>query len=190
MKNINPVLSLILPVYNVEKYLIRCLTSLLTQDIDKSEYEIIIVEDCSLDQSINIIKDFLYIHSNITLVSHKRNKGLGAARNTGLNHAKGKYVWFVDSDDFIEQNKLKFILSQFEKDKLDVLSFNLFTQDKYLQFNQDIANALAESMVMDGKTFLKSHYQPSAFSSCSKIYCREYLFGRMLIGWLKPSIMH
>lgn len=168
-------LSIVLPCYNVEKYINRCFTSLYKQNIPETEYELIVVNDCSPDKSMTLVKEFQNNHSNIVKIDHEVNKGLGASRNTGLKNARGKYVWFIDTDDFVEINCLSKILEIAESDQLDLLSFNFFNQDNSLKYKRDSVNVMTETMVMDGKTFLKSHYQPSIFSSWSKIYRKDYL---------------
>lgn len=103
-------ISIIIPVYNVEQYLAQCLDSVLEQDIPLSDYEIIIVNDGSTDGSLRIAESYVRSSSVLKLYSQD-NKGLSAARNTGLQYATGDYIWFIDSDDFIEKNCLKQILN-------------------------------------------------------------------------------
>ena len=103
-------ISLIIPVYNVEQYLEKCLLSCLDQDLPQSDYEIIVVNDGSPDGSLAIAERIAATATNITVVSQE-NGGLSAARNTGLEIAKGKYVWFIDSDDTIKKNWKKGLLS-------------------------------------------------------------------------------
>lgn len=98
-------LSMIIPVYNAEKYLAECLDSCLAQDLPLADYEIICVNDGSKDGSPDILRSFETRHSNITVIDQP-NGGVSAARNAGLRIAKGEFVWFIDSDDFIEQNCL------------------------------------------------------------------------------------
>lgn len=98
-------LSIIIPMYNVELYIEKCLLSCLDQDIPQSDYEIIVVNDGSPDGSLAIAERVASTATNITVISQK-NGGLSAARNTGLEVAKGEYVWFVDSDDWIEKDCL------------------------------------------------------------------------------------
>lgn len=98
-------LSIIIPAYNVEQYIEKCLLSCLEQDIPHSDYEIIVVNDGSHDGSLAIAERIAATAKNITVVS-QRNGGLSAARNKGLSLAKGEYVWLVDSDDWIEKNCL------------------------------------------------------------------------------------
>ena len=95
-----PDVSVILPVYNVEKYLRRCLDSLVNQDCS-CNYEIIIVNDGTKDNSMEIISEFEGKYDCIRVFSQE-NSGLSAARNRGIAEAKGKYVALVDSDDFVE----------------------------------------------------------------------------------------
>ena len=113
-------LSLILPVYNVEAYLGRCIESCLNQDLPKSEYEIIVVIDGSPDNSIDVAKRYQEKNKNIKIVT-RENGGLSAARNTGLQVASGDYLWFIDSDDAITENSLKGIYEEMTHHSLEVL---------------------------------------------------------------------
>lgn len=115
-------LSIIVPVYNVVDYLAKCLDSLIAQDLSQDEYEIIVVNDGSTDNSGEIAKQYADKYPNINLVN-QANQGLSGARNTGIMNAKGEYVQFVDSDDYLEQNVLGGLLKQIEEDKLDVLRY-------------------------------------------------------------------
>ena len=103
-------LSLIVPVYNVEKYLSKCLDSCLNQTGVMINYEIIIINDGSPDGSLKIAKEYADKHSNIRVISQE-NMGLSGARNNGINAANGDYVWFIDSDDWIERNSISIIQS-------------------------------------------------------------------------------
>ncbi len=82
--------SVIVPVYNVEDYLIECLTSIINQTL--KEIEIICIDDCGTDNSINILKEYAKKDDRIRIISHKENKGLGPARNTGIKESKGEYI--------------------------------------------------------------------------------------------------
>ncbi|AKA36069.1 glycosyltransferase [Flagellimonas lutaonensis] len=121
-------LSIILPTYNMEKYLSRCLDSLLAQDIPEEEYEIIIVNDESKDQTLAIAKEYQNKHSNI-VICDKKNGGAGAARNSGLKLAKGKYIHFVDPDDYIAKNVYGTLLDFADKNELDITAF-IFNKTK------------------------------------------------------------
>jgi len=107
-------LSIIVPVYKTEKFLAFCLDSLLSQNMDKSEYEIICVNDGSPDNSQKILEKYAAENNNITVLSQE-NAGPAKARNKGIAIAKGDYIWFVDSDDFIARNCLKTIKETIEE---------------------------------------------------------------------------
>ncbi len=90
-----PFFSVIIPLYNKENYVENALKSILKQSF--TDYEIIIVNDCSTDNSVSIIES--YLHENVRLIHHEKNKGLSAARNTGVKNAKADYVTYLDADD-------------------------------------------------------------------------------------------
>ena len=114
MNRINMIaITLIVPVYNVEKYLVRCLDSCLHQDLDEDEYEIIAVNDGSYDGSLKLLKEYANRYRNIVLID-KPNGGLSSARNAGLERARGNFIWFVDSDDWIAENCLKTVCRLFD----------------------------------------------------------------------------
>lgn len=113
-------ISLVLPIYNVEKFLPRCIESCLKQDVSSNDYEIILVVDGSPDKSIDIAKEYSAKNNNVITVE-RENGGLSAARNSGLKVARGEYVWFIDSDDYIKENVLGNILHKLETNDLDCL---------------------------------------------------------------------
>lgn len=116
-------LSIIIPFYNVERFISECLDSVFNQDIPLSDYEVICVNDGSPDRSREIVLDYMNRYPNLRLIEHDQNKKLGAARNTGRSIAKGKYIWNVDSDDKIVPNCLSQLLKVCEDNDLDVLEF-------------------------------------------------------------------
>lgn len=116
-------LSVIVPIYNVENYLHKCIDSLLQQDLSADEYEIILVDDGSPDRCGEICDEYATKHSNVQVI-HRENGGLGAARNSGIDVAQGIFVQFVDSDDYLEPMVLGTLVRKMETDGLDVLRFN------------------------------------------------------------------
>lgn len=124
-------LSIIIPFYNVERYIAECLDSVFDQDIPLSDYEVICVNDGSPDNSRRIVLDYMKRFPNLRLIEHEMNKKLGAARNTGRTIAKGSYIWNVDSDDKIVPNCLSGLLRICEDNNLDVLEF------RPLSFNEE-----------------------------------------------------
>lgn len=116
-------LSIIIPFYNVERFISECLDSVFDQDIPLDEYEVICVNDGSPDHSRDIVLQYMDRFPNLRLIEHEKNRKLGAARNTGRTIAKGKYIWNVDSDDKIVPNCLSGMLKMCEENDLDVLEF-------------------------------------------------------------------
>lgn len=128
-------LSFIVPVYNTEKYLAECLDSLLEQDIPKEDYEILCVNDGSTDGSLRILHEYARVHPNIVVVDQE-NGGLSNARNVGLTRAKGDYIWFVDSDDFIQLNILAYFRSVVAQTDCDRLNLGTYTFHDVLSFQE------------------------------------------------------
>lgn len=120
-----PFISVIVPVYNVEDYISRCFDSLYCQELDESQYEVIVVNDGTQDHSMDVVKQYAEIHQNI-VIHHKENGGVSSARNAGIRIAKGDYLIFVDPDDAIEKNVLKSLYSKLHKASLDILILNSF----------------------------------------------------------------
>ena len=117
-----PKLSLILPCYNVDKYLEKCLDSLINQT--EKDIEIILVDDCSTDNSFNIIQKYAKKDKRIKLFKTQTNAGYGAARNLGRDNATGEYIWFVDSDDYLEPDACEVLYNEAKNNKLEILCFN------------------------------------------------------------------
>lgn len=99
------ILSFIVPMYNVAKFLPDCLDSLICQNANKSEYEIVLIDDGSTDNTVEIAREYAEKYENIKLIQ-KENGGVSSARNRGIEESSGEYIWFIDSDDFIKANCL------------------------------------------------------------------------------------
>ena len=180
-------LSIIVPVYNVEKYIKKCLESILDQDLSKDAYEIIVINDGSTDASYSIAKKYADSNRNLKLLTQK-NKGLSATRNRGVTEAEGKYIYFVDSDDFIAPNVLKILLDTLEENDLEMLAFNLLKVDVNFEIKKSIqaVSNIKLSKIVDGVTFIADRgFDPG---SCWFIIQKEFLLktglkyveGRML----------
>ena len=111
-----PLVSIIVPVHNAASSLHRALRSVLSQTL--TDYELILVDDCSADESIRMLKKYGELDERVRLFSTSRNSGPGAARNVGLKNARGRYIAFLDADDFWVRNKLELQVRSFEDDKV------------------------------------------------------------------------
>lgn len=152
-----PKLSIIVPIYKVESYLPKCVDSLLNQDMPLEEYEIILVDDGSPDRCGEICEAYASRFANVKVV-HRENGGLSAARNSGIEVAQGLYIQFVDSDDYLEPDVLKFLVDKMDADKLDILRFNYQNvNEKYEVFEPNrVSKPFVDyrDEVCDGLTFL------------------------------------
>ena len=117
----NPLVSVIVPVYNVEQYLDECLNSIYQQTYEN--LEIIVVEDCSTDNSLNTLIKYLE-DSRVKLIQHEKNSGLSAARNTGIDAAKGDYIMFVDSDDLVHLSLIELCVKYAIVNDADLITYN------------------------------------------------------------------
>lgn len=116
-------LSFIIPLYNSAQWLEKCLYSVLNQDILEAEMEIICVNDGSPDNSAELAREIAKDHPSIVVIDQE-NQGPSGARNTGMRHAMGKYLCFVDPDDFVEPNVYGGLVRQMEDEQLDMLRFD------------------------------------------------------------------
>ncbi|WP_159020231.1 glycosyltransferase [Algibacter sp. L3A6] len=169
-------LSIIVPVYNVQDYLKKCLDSLFNQDIETNEYEVITVNDGSTDNSLIILKELKDIYPSIKIFTQK-NQGLSGARNTGIEKASGDYILFVDSDDYILKNSLKLIVDIAEERNLDILEFGaegISETDSTVYISQ--SSTLKK--ILTGEEYLANISYMS--SACNKLYNRMFLNNKNL----------
>ena len=116
--------SVIVPVYNVEKYLNKCLDSLLCQSLN--DIEIVLVEDGGMDKSLEIAREYAEKHQNVKLIVHETNRGIGKARNDGIEAAEGEYLTFVDSDDYVSSDYCEKFYEFAKENKLDFVSASTY----------------------------------------------------------------
>ena len=154
--------SIIIPVYNVEKYLRQCLDSVVNQTY--KDIEIIIVNDCSPDNSLQIIKEYQQKDDRIVLLDLKQNVGLGFARNAGMKVARGKYITFIDSDDWVTKDYVEVLYNTIEKYQYDVISPDFYEYD-------DITQKVYESK--HPKNFYDINI--SSINIKQKLLCCEYI---------------
>lgn len=168
--------SVIIPVYNVENYLSRCIDSLLTQNY--SDLEILLIDNGSKDQSGQICEDYADQFSNITAY-HIPNKGVSSARNFGLARAKGEFICFVDADDYLVGNLFSDVENQLDSE-LDLLVFSYYNSiEKNLSEIARSANILPIKGKKDKSEFIALFQElfltDMMYTVWNKIYRREFL---------------
>jgi glycosyltransferase involved in cell wall biosynthesis len=168
-----PKLSFIVPIYNTAQYLPKCIDSLLNQDISFNEYQIILVNDGSTDHSLSICESYKKKHPNIILLS-QNNAGQSAARNYGMTKAEGDYIWFVDSDDFIEPDCLGECLKICYQQDLDIFMFGAddIEENNGLPVQRQHFPESETTTVFMGKSFLDS----TRFFHCIPFYIYRHQF--------------
>lgn len=169
-------ISFVLPCYNVERYIADCLNSIYTQDLPEEDFEVICVNDCSTDGTCMIIEEWQTKHSNLHLIHHSKNMHVGIARNTGIKHAVGKYVCFVDADDYLTKNVMKKLVLDAIDDSLDVLLFNNVIDYKGEILQERIV--YADSVVMSGDDYVEKYLNGSISklgSPWAKLFNRTFL---------------
>ena len=139
-------LSIIVPCYNVEQYVEKCIDSLENQDIPKDDYEILAYNDESKDNTLCVLENLAKKYPNVKVSSHK-NKGLSGTRNRGVREAKGDFIWFIDSDDWISDNCLGKILSSIT-DETDIVAFSGFIPEG----NRSVGAYIYGEKVIDKQT--------------------------------------
>ncbi len=171
-------ISIIVPVYNVEKYIKRCLDSLLKQNFEK--YEIIVVNDGATDNSMSYVESLQEINDRIKIYN-RENGGLSAARNMGMENAHGEYLFFCDSDDALKNNCLDRLYQETVSNQLDMLIFDFEIIPEGDGINQNIADSLGRTeismevmtgMQMMRELILKGKY---AASACGYLIRRDMI---------------
>lgn len=159
--------SIIVPVYNVEKYIEKCINSLLHQDFD--DYEIIIVDDGTKDKSGELADSYAIHYPEKIRVIHQENKGLGGARNTGIDVAKGEYLLFVDSDDYVSNHLLRTVNRCLLEHDIDILKFNVNNVTK----QGKLLTTLFSEKNNDFRIISKEEFIVSDNMACNKVYRRN-----------------
>lgn len=181
--------SIIVPVYNVEKYLQKCVDSLLCQDGSFSEMEIILVDDGSSDQSGRMCDAYAERHECIKAL-HKKNGGLSSARNYGIDRAAGEYVIFVDSDDYMESCALRVLDETLEKNgRTDVIVYN-GTEESPGAEKKLRSMETGSGSFPDGRSYLLEQYRNQTMNveAWLHMYRKEFLDRNHLR--FKEGILH
>ena len=165
-------LSVIIPCYNVENYLGKCVDSVLNNKL-KDDYEIILVNDGSTDNTLGVIKGYIKSYPDVIKLVDQKNKGLSGARNAGIEVAKGEYITFLDSDDYVDNLMYTELLDKASKGDFDIVTCGVrmvyddssLDKDVDVGFDHDCLGSEEVRKVM-------ANFYPAA---CNKIYKREVI---------------
>ncbi|MBQ2871532.1 glycosyltransferase [bacterium] len=175
-----PKFSVIIPVYNVEKYLKECLDSLVTQTLEDIEF--ICVNDGSTDNSLEILNEYAKNDSRFVIIN-QHNQGQGVARNNALEVAKGEYVAFVDPDDWVEKTMFEELYAKFKETNADVIQFNFklyFEKTGKVEYKKSFLNLKKEynskiESSYNWKNIQKNCLSQNIFSACIRAYALSFL---------------
>lgn len=168
-------ISIIIPVFNVEDYLVRCLDSIFSQDFLNS-FEVIAVDDASTDNSLNILKQYQQKESRLIVLAHEVNCNLSIARNTGIKESIGKYIMHVDSDDWLLPGALSGIYSWLNKNTTDILVFNYKREDS--AGNSRLVNSIKKGMITSDKEIVAEYF----LGACWNKVCNRDIFSDLIYG--------
>ncbi|MFT3918851.1 glycosyltransferase family 2 protein [Cloacibacterium sp.] len=163
-------LSIIIPVYNAEKYLKKCLESIFVQDLSLQDYEVIAVDDGSTDSSLKILENYKEKYHNLNIISQK-NQGEAGARNTALKIAKGDFITFLDNDDYYNPDTLVKAIYKIEKENLDILYLAIHHISEEYQYLNSLPN------LSNGGVFLGLNHERRPFPAT--MYRREIIGDRL-----------
>src|ERR1700674_4465875 len=152
----NPIfLSIVIPVYNTQRYLKRCLNSIFKQEPAFS-FEVVAVNDCSQDRSLEILEEYARMIPNLKVVSHQKNRRLSEARKTGIRQSNGAYVMQVDSDDWVPENALDTIFEILSAHPVDVLVHNYYRENAKGRVSS--RRWIKQSRTTEDKTQLRKYF--------------------------------
>lgn len=160
-------ISVIIPIYNGEEHLKKCIDSVLKQT--EKNIEIILVDDGSKDNSLDICRNYAKQDSRIVVI-HQENYGVSVARNIGIGKARGEYIGFVDSDDWIEPDMYETLLRKAEAEKADVVMCDVMTVYSDGRFQVDTITQLSKNQILNKSNFTPSLLLEMAGSACRCIY--------------------
>lgn len=179
--------SIIVPVYNSEKFIKKCITSILNQNF--FDYEIIIIDDCSTDRSSRTCQKIKNNNSSkIKLIRNVKNLGVGQSRNLGLKYSSGKYIIFLDSDDYLLENSLSYLKKNIKKKNYPDVILNHVIQNKNPKSNLNELKYFSEKKISKNK-FLKILFQKNyLLNECWRVVVSSNLINKNKIVFKKIKI--
>ena len=183
-------LSIIIPVYNVERYVRPCIESIFNQGLDDADFEVIIVNDGTPDHSMEMIADIIAAHQNITVINQE-NQSLSVARNNGIAIAKGEYILMPDSDDLLIEKSLKPILEKALETKVDLVVADFLTlTDKEIDifYKEEFKQPELQYKKVVGEQIYLELLNPRQCYVWRTLYRREFLVTKDLISY--PGIRY
>ena len=185
----NTLISIIIPIYNVEQYIFDCLTSVVNQSHSDC-LEVILVDDCGYDNSIHIAEEFIHNYKGniiFNFIHHDKNRGLSEARNSGIRAAKGKYVFFLDSDDEIMSNCISSFVALLDKyPNVELIQGSYTKKPKYMKNTEYSIPHYTEDPIVIKKMMLNYYIIP--VMAQNRLIKKDFLLQHNL--FFRPGIIH
>lgn len=174
----SPFFSVIMPVYGTEEFIADAIESVLAQDF--TNWELILVDDASPDGAIDVAQQYADSDKRLRIVHHETNKGLSESRNTGIRAARGKYIWFADSDDFFDADLLQRANEEIEATNADVVMFGLveeyFDEKRNYLYDHEVAMEAYHGMGDEWHRKIIDYERDTCFGySCTKVYSADVI---------------
>lgn len=178
--------SIIVPIYNTEKYLDKCIQSVLGQTL--SDYELLLIDDCSMDSSLTIA--YRYQSDRVRILKNSSNSGLSKTRNKGMEYASGDYIVFLDSDDYIDKNALFDLNKLICENGFPDIIYTGFVEERGETKTKKYGYASEPNKIYNRHDFLKSELEKRTLyaAACFGIYKRKLIIDNKL--FFKPGICH
>ena len=183
-------LSIIIPVYNVEKYIGPCLESIYRQELAEDVFEVIIVNDASTDDSMLVVSHMMNVHPNISVITNKESYGPSVSRNAGMDKAIGDYVLFVDSDDLLMDEGLSVLLQKAIDTNADMIVADYVRlKDEEIGYNYDSLLTDTHDIDKTGLDYYVEDYDPGIGSFIWRILYKRFFLNENCIR-LVPGVYY
>lgn len=166
---------MIIPAYNVEKVIDKCINSIFSLTLDIRDFEVIIIDDCSKDNTIKVVEKFIEKYNNIILVKLEKNNKQGAARNCGIKMAKGEYIAFVDADDEISAYGMMKALNAAAKSKVDICYYDFEYEMPQNVWHKWLIPHELKNKIISSADFLNNYYTCEYNAPWRTLYRTEFL---------------
>lgn len=177
-------LSIVIPVYNSARYLPKCLASIWSQDLPESDYEVICVDDCSGDDSLDVLRQEATSHPNLRILQNATNLRAGGARNQGVKEAKGEYIQFIDSDDYFHPGSLLKAYAYQKEHLLDILVSDSSREKAGGKPSEQMVLCFRNQSVMTGRAFMLVNSLP--FGPCKYFFKRSLMVDNAV--WFEENV--
>lgn len=166
-------LSIVIPVYNAEKHIKKCLDSIWAQELNSDEFEVVCVDDCSKDNTQEVLQNIAQEHSNLKIFKNETNRRAGGSRNRGVKNAKGRYIVFIDADDYFHEFSLKKVLDIIKDNNCVDIILCDFAREQVGARSDKPVHKWGDKRVINGRDFMLNNGVP--WGPCQYIFKKSIM---------------